>query len=298
MQAVVDFICVGAQKAGTTAFYDLIKQHPKIQMSDKKEVHYFDIDENFQKGLSWYNSFFVGGESEILRGECTPDYMLYGYVPERIFETFGKEIKLIFLLRNPVERAFSQFNFHKMKGVEFREDFIQAIGEEKLNLTNNEYIHWYEPAYYIERGLYYNQIKRFLDLFPKENLLFLTYDELFKTEHEKTMSQVCSFLGLEPVKLENKAKSNQSYVPKKGMKGRILNGLRKNKWILNTVKKLIPKKIYFYFRSVFVSKLQKRPDKISREEQDRLLHKYYLEDIKRLEKAISKDLSFWYKTTG
>ena len=291
----VDFICVGAQKAGTTAFYELLKQHPDIGLSKKKEVHFFDIDDNYQKGVGWYKEFFDKTEGKNVYGECTPDYLLYNYVPKRIFETLGAQIKLIFILRNPVLRAYSQFNFHKMKGVEFEDDFLEKISGEKLDLENTNYNTWSDPPYYLERGLYFNQISRFLKYFSKEQMLFLTYEDLFGSTKDLLLNETYKFLGVEAKRPENSTKSNQSFVPREGFKGFLLNGLRKHKWILQCLKSLLPKTLYFAIREKIVHRLQKRPDKISIDQVNSILDQYFIDDIKRLERLISKDLSHWYK---
>ena len=291
----VNFICVGAQKAGTTAFYDLLRQHPDIGLSEKKEVHFFDIDENYRQGIEWYKDFFDKSNAKKVYGECTPDYLLYNYVPERIYDTLGSQVRLIFLLRNPVLRAYSQFNFNKMKGVEFGDDFIEIISRQELDLENRIYNTWFDPPYYIERGLYFNQISRFLKYFPKEQMLFLTYEELFGAKKNMLMDEVFNFLGLESFQPKTTAKSNQSFVPRKGIKGSFLNELRRQKWILRSLKRLMPKTLYFEIRKNLVHKLQKRPDKIPKDKVNWLLNEYFIDDIKKLEQLISKDLSHWYK---
>jgi hypothetical protein len=92
-------------------------------MSSDKEIHFFDIDDNYRKGPEWYAKFFIQYEKSGLSGECTPDYLLYSYGRNRIKEPLGEDTKLIFMLRNPTERAYSQFHFHIAERVEFRKDF-------------------------------------------------------------------------------------------------------------------------------------------------------------------------------
>ena len=121
MEQLPNFICVGAQRAGTTTLFNTLKLHPSISLSLTKEVHFFDNHENYKKGINWSKNFFKKGNK--INGEITPDYMIYNFVPKRIFETLGENIKLIFLLRNPSQRAFSQFNFYLNQGVEKKNKF-------------------------------------------------------------------------------------------------------------------------------------------------------------------------------
>ncbi len=103
------FLCVGAQKAGTTSLYNIIKQHSQIFMPQKKELHFFDWHENFAKGNDWYFKKFQNSEKYLARGEITPNYIYKEYVPKRILDIIGKDVKLIFMLRNPADRAFSHY---------------------------------------------------------------------------------------------------------------------------------------------------------------------------------------------
>jgi len=290
-----NFICVGAQKAGTTAFYDLIKNHPDIELSAKKEIHFFEIDKNFNKGLDWYSGFFSNDKNK-LKGEVTPDYMLYNHVPERIHQTLGKEVKLIFLLRNPILRAYSQFNFHQMKGVENRRDFQKVIENETIDYTNDTYNNWYDPAYYLSRGLYYNQIKRYLKYFSIEQMHFQLYEELFdESKQAECLKEVFKFLGVSDFKPEKAGHSNVTKVPTDGLKGELLFKIKQSKSVLRRIKALIPDQYYHYLRATLIKKMEKRPDKLSSETIVNWNKKYFYEDIQNLEKLIQKDCSIWFK---
>ena len=109
-----NFLCVGAQKAGSSSLYKLLKSHPEIYISEKNELHFFNVEENYKKGLQHYENFCEKGyKNQKLIGEFTPDYLQYSFVPSRIKNDLG-DVKIIIILRHPVDRAYSQFNFHKM----------------------------------------------------------------------------------------------------------------------------------------------------------------------------------------
>ena len=134
------FIICGTQRGGTTTLYHYLKEHPQICMSEKKEVHYFDL--NYHKSLQWYESHFKDCQNKKVKtiGEASPFYMYLREVPERIDETLP-DVKLIFILRNPVDRAYSHY-WHEVKlGVEYL-PFEEAIKREiaKENLISI-YIH-------------------------------------------------------------------------------------------------------------------------------------------------------------
>src|SRR5437868_3900524 len=105
--ALPNFLCVGAQKAGTTTLYEILKQHPDIFLPKKiKETKFFVYEEKFQRGKTWYEKeFFSEVKNEKAFGEIDPAMMFEEKSAQRIFDTLGKDVKLIFVFRNPVARA-------------------------------------------------------------------------------------------------------------------------------------------------------------------------------------------------
>ncbi|MEW6078822.1 MAG: sulfotransferase domain-containing protein [Thermodesulfobacteriota bacterium] len=182
-RALPDFIIIGAMKAGTTSLFSALTQHPKIIRSHTKETHFFNS--HYHRGLYWYRSNFPfarrlagGGKT----GEATPQYIYHELVPERIHQTLP-EVKLIAMLRNPTERTISQYFHEVRKGREdlpmmkaFRAEEERLAGVlRKDDFANPLYIH----ASYKKRGVYHEQIRRFLRYFPREQLLVLDSDEFF-----------------------------------------------------------------------------------------------------------------------
>lgn len=106
-----DFIIIGVQKGGTTSLYSYLTQHPQIAPATQKEIHYFDF--NFDKSTDWYCSHFsTSSEGEyLLAGEASPYYIFHPQVPQRIYDLFP-QVKIIALLRNPVERAISHYYYY------------------------------------------------------------------------------------------------------------------------------------------------------------------------------------------
>ncbi|RNI13582.1 hypothetical protein EFE41_03125 [Methanohalophilus portucalensis FDF-1] len=158
-----DFIICGAQKAGTTSLLRYLRSHPEIFMPNK-EVHFFD--RNYLKGLEWYKSQFADNSVSIkVYGEKCPEYMYLENVPERIYQNFPN-IKLIFILRNPLERAYSGY-WHEVKNGRENLPFEKAIKKEEERLKSEEAyckIH----CSYIDRGKYIEQLKRFEYYFSKD----------------------------------------------------------------------------------------------------------------------------------
>src|SRR5918994_968558 len=203
-----NFFIVGAQKAGTTSLYHYLNQHPQIYMSPVKEPFFFDHEIN-SKGdvvvrgfagrrqapryanLEEYQALFrgVGGETAI--GEASPLYIYAPGTPERIKE-YVPEARSVALLRNPADRAYSAYLHALRIGVEPLADFAQALREEEERIRNG----WHYVFHYRNRGLYYEQIKRYYEVFGRESVGVWLYDDL-KEDPARMVRSVFRFLGVE-----------------------------------------------------------------------------------------------------
>lgn len=204
-----DFIILGAQRAGSTSLYRYLQQHPQLSPSYVKEVHFFDgglnpkID-NFKKGEAWYRAHFRPIEHTNTRKktfEDSPLYLFNPLVPKRIADLVP-EVKLVVLLRNPTERAISQYFHEKRIGHETLGimDALQAEEErlrpilESDDYKNDIFIH----QSYKSRGLYRDQLKRYLDYFPIKNFLVVNSEKFF-AEPNAMLRRVFEFLGVDSV---------------------------------------------------------------------------------------------------
>lgn len=177
--ACPNFLICGTQKGGTKALLQYLSQHPDISMYPK-EINYFSW--NYEKGDDWYVSHFLDNDYV---GEKSPSYMLIEEVPERIYH-FNPKMKLIFILRDPVERAYSHYWMNVRLGKEKR-TFSQAIREpEKWN--------YYGVNMYLSRGKYEEKIERFRKYFPDDQILILSSNEL-RMNPMDTMRKIRLFLG-------------------------------------------------------------------------------------------------------
>jgi hypothetical protein len=206
-----DYIIVGAQKAGTTSLWAYLSEHPLVAAPITKEVSFFDV--NFHRGINWYRMHFphrerghasLAATGQIATGESTPYYMFHPLVPERIAATLPS-VKIIILLRDPVDRAFSHYQL-KIKRRHETLTFEEAIdaeagrlaGEHEKILDNPPY---YSRAHdrfsYLARGLYLEQILRWQQLFPPDQLLILESGDLFRRTSE-VFERTLDFLGIPP----------------------------------------------------------------------------------------------------
>ncbi|NER33207.1 MAG: sulfotransferase domain-containing protein [Oscillatoria sp. SIO1A7] len=204
-----DFLIIGAQKCGTTSLYKCLIAHPHILSATQKEVHFFD--NNYSKGLDWYRSQFPMPSREEMRsnqklvvGEASPYYIFHPLVPERVRLHFP-EVKLIVLLRDPVARAWSQYHHEVRLGFE-QLSFEEALaaeterlaGEvERMRSDETYYSYNHQHYTYLSRGIYVEQLKAWMELFPREQFLILESEAFFGNPGE-TVAETMAFLGVSP----------------------------------------------------------------------------------------------------
>ena len=200
-----DFLVIGAQKAGTTALYAYLRWHPGITGPSWKEVSFFD--RHWWRGEAWYRGQFPLRAGERLVGEASPTYLFHPLAPERA-RSLVPDAKLVALLRNPVDRAYSQYQHEVALGREplSFEDALAAeddrlAGEvERLIEDPRAFSRAWWDHTYAARGRYAEQLERWLAVFPREQLLVVPTEELGERPAE-TYASILDFLGAEPYEL-------------------------------------------------------------------------------------------------
>jgi hypothetical protein len=285
-----EFLCVGAAKAGSTTINDVLSQHPQIYLPPAKELHFFDNDELFGRGIDWYAQQFTGARAGQIAGEVTPAYMSYEQVPERIRTTLGDDIKLIFSLREPVARAYSEFLHNRRRGF-FDATFEDAI---RWEFQRSELTPWQRRKFsFISRGYYAHQISRFLEFFPRSNMFFIIIEEDFGARSRDTFSGVLDFLGLKSQQLDFDRQSNVAYEPRSMLAQRILyvdNPIRRwarklvgSEWLRHNLRRKI----------VAINAKRSPPRELPLDERKRLQTQYFAEEITKLEQLLARDLTVW-----
>jgi hypothetical protein len=186
-------------KGGTTTLHDLLKQHNQILLpSVQKELRFFDVDENYRKGLAWYEEFFSQHSGQRAIGEIAPTYAYREDVPERIAKDLGCDLKLIFSLRNPIDRAYSHYMMNCLKQYETLE-FSKAIAREPERLIGAfpERLRFG----YLDQGRYTVQIKRFMEVFPREKMMFLLFETDLLRNRREAVTRIYHFLGVDAVEI-------------------------------------------------------------------------------------------------
>ncbi|MGM0452723.1 MAG: sulfotransferase domain-containing protein [Thermodesulfobacteriota bacterium] len=193
-QRWVDFIVCGTQKGGTSALDGYLREHPAICMADQKEVHFFDDEKRFRNNnmpdYSAYHAFFHPGPAHERIGETTPVYMYWQDAPRRIWQ-YNPRMKLIVMLRNPIERAYSHWNMEHARKADSL-SFGDAIRNERKR-CRQALPYQHRICSYISRGFYLEQLRRLYQFFPEENVLVLKNEQL-RYHPRQTLETVCRFL--------------------------------------------------------------------------------------------------------
>ncbi len=204
------FLIIGAQKCGTTSLYHYLATHPRIASGIDKEIHYFD--RYYDKGLGWYEAHFAAvnqadkGPTGLLCFEATPCYLFHPHAPRRVWEIMP-HVKLIVVLRDPVDRALSHYHHERDRlGREpllfeeaLRQEEPRLRGElEKMLQDENYYSEQRDNYSYLARGIYVDQLLAWRKYFPAEQMLVLKADDMDR-DPTAACRQVTDFLGLAPL---------------------------------------------------------------------------------------------------
>ncbi|MEM1172990.1 MAG: sulfotransferase domain-containing protein [Cyanobacteria bacterium P01_H01_bin.35] len=288
------FLVVGIEKAGTTSIYQYLNQHPQIYMSPVKETNFLERDwENFQgkpnsKRIdTWekYCNLFNNVQDEIAIGEVSPNYLFhYKSSSQRIIK-YVPDVKMIAILRNPVDRAYSDYLMHLRDSIEV----------EKIRSLTEQVKFRADSSFTIKKGLYYTPVKHYFDTFGKERIKIYLYNDL--SEDSTTMIQdMYQFIGVNSnFTPETSERQQVAAVPK----NQSLNNLIKTKNPVRTAvssvfRVVMPPEMRQKLRSGLI-KLNsggKELKPLSSEER-KILTDFYREDILKLQDLIQRDLSSW-----
>ena len=197
------FLVIGAQRAATTSLYRLLISHVRVLPALRKEVHYFDFQ--YAKGRRWYLAHFPLRTAPGLTGEASPYYMVHPLAPERV-KRMNPHMKLIAILRDPVDRALSHYHREVRLGFEPL-TFEEAVDAEPQRLAADQhrllepphyYSHNHHHYSYLDRGRYGHHLGRWLEHFPRQQLHVVRMESLFE-DPETVIGKTLAFLGLQPV---------------------------------------------------------------------------------------------------
>ena len=295
-----NFLVIGAAKAGTTSLYSYLKEHPQIYMSPHKEPRFFALEEEtidfrgpgdltrfrFVTDIESYRALFEGVSNEVAIGEASPWYLYVPKAPERIRHHIPN-VKLIAILREPVERAYSNFLHAVSEGLEPLTDFTEAMEAEAERIRNNWSYRWH----YKQKGFYSVQLKRYFEIFDRDQIRLYLYDD-FITNPISLMQDIFLFLGVDSTFVPDiSQKHNVSRIPRNKVIDKLFRQPNSMKSIL---KPFLPSRLRKQVKTNFINlNLQKKPQLLPAVRQQFI--EEYREDILMLQELIQRDLSRWLK---
>lgn len=305
-----NFLIIGAPKSGTTALYNYLGEHPQIYFPEKKEPHFFSFEgrtqgfngpgqSDFMKRrvtkLEDYYQIFEGVNNEIAIGEASTSYL---YIPEAVERIYNyiPEVKIIAILRNPVDRAFSHYLHHWRNGGEVYVSFYEALQQEEIRQQNN----WSPFWQYKGIGCYYTHLKPYYDRFEAKQIKVYLYDD-FDQDPLRIVQDIFSFVGVDSNFVPDvKQRYNIGRLRSVPRSLTLQRFLTQDNQFKSWLKNFLPLK----YRNMLRKYLQKKnkikvdygykPELSKDVRQD--LQKEYREEILKLEELLERDLSTWLKS--
>ena len=295
-----NFLVIGAEKAGTTALYHVLRQHPQIYMSPVKEPCFFAfenhrmdyvgpgdswINNNAVTHLSDYQTLFNGCKDEVAAGEASTYYLMLSAQTTDAISYYVPDMKLIVILRHPVDRAYSAFTAMISYGRESLRDFNIALTAGDHRWRN----HW-EPAWrYLENGCYSTHIQQYLKYFSREQIRFYLYEE-WNQKPMTVLRDICAFLGVNSDLIPGtRTRHNISNHPRND---RVFQFLTSPNQLKEIGKSLIPQKIRRRVKRYIIARNWTNPPPLDGQTRSRLLQ-HFREDILRLQDILNRDLHTW-----
>ena len=288
-------MCLGASKSGTTTLYDILSQHSEIYMPTFKEPHFFDIPKNFENGLQWYKRNYYKKANKKIIADFTPSYFFDENAPKRIFESLGRNMKFIVILRNPVDRAYSHY-LHSKRDYHESEKFERSLELEVSRLSKyknqSDYLSYLRHSYF-HQGLYAQMLERYLQYFNLDNFLFIHFEDQFLKERDLTIKNILDFLEIDnSVLLNTDIRSNPSSKEKSKILKKLMN--KRGYW-REVIKCMVPS---VQLRQIIRNRIQRinitefKAQQLSEEVKLKLLEKYFRKDISHFEKLINKKMNW------
>mgnify|MGYP005852255695 CR=1 FL=1 len=294
-----NFILIGIQKAGTTSIYKYLAQHPQVYMSPVKEPRFLarDWEQYYAEGgerrpdridtLEKYTQLFEGVTDETAIGEASANYLFYHQTAARQIQRYVPEAKLVAVLRHPVERAYSDYLMHIRDGIrrEKRRPLIEQIRERQAQ------------SHIIQKGLYCERVKYFVDCFGAPQVKVMLYDDL-QNSVVKFMQDLYSFLGVDPAFTPNtRTQLQKTQVPRSEALNYLLR--QQNPWrrtVAAALKVFLAPNLRHQLRDTLLrlNSVGKEARPLREEERQALLE-IYREDTLKLQDFLNRDLSAWLR---
>ena len=290
-----NFVVIGAPKSGTTSLFYYLAQHPEIYLPVRKELHYFSRDtlasnangpgdkialQAICKNINDYTAHYFDASDEKAIGEVSPSYLYYDQTAKRILDELG-EIRIIAILRNPIEKAHSQY-MHLIRDNRETLTFPEALDAEAQRADNA----WSDLWRYAESSLYSKRLSHFIDIFGAGRVKVLLFDDLI-ADPDALMADLFGFLGADPsIKVDTSEIFNRTGKPRSKF---VSDFFARPSIIKSLFKKMIPEEIRIRIRLAAMDLNTGQKGTMDPEAKDYLIE-YFNKDVRELERIISRDL--------
>ncbi len=284
-----NFFIVGAAKSGTTSLADNLKQHPGVFISPVKEPFYFVSDYGLKDFDSYLSLFEKAGGAKAI-GEASTGYLFDGSAASSIKKAFP-DSRIIIILRNPADMAFSHWRFMQITGSESM-GFTEAVSDKERHYRKTEEFkrkarNWWASYLYLERAMYSEQVKRYLDAFGKDRVRVYVFEE-FVRDIKGSYKDVFSFLGVDKDFTPDLKVSNEGGE----VRSRFLRSIINDEYPL--LKRVFPYALRNNLRSLFFGLNTKRGKKAQLSPKTRAwLNEFFKDDIKELERLLGREIEAW-----
>jgi hypothetical protein len=290
-----NFICPGAARSATTNLYYLLIQHPRIYLPTIKETRFFTQD--YEKGLDWYEGkYYADVKDETAIGDISPVYAVDERCPERIRQALGEDVKFIFMLRNPVERAYSHYCM--LRNHQFEDlPFAEAIDRDEPSriAKSLEYYHHPYGFQYLKESSYLLSIRRYQQYFAPDRFQFILFEE-FVQDVEAQLRVILDFLGVPgDYPFELNVYRNQRTVSTSSGLSRLFYCHPLLKQTRDFIQAKTGWKTQSLLKNLKNTLLAKEGSQISSLDETlrKQLYRHFEAETKELEAFLGKDLSFW-----
>lgn len=295
------FIVLGAGKSGTTSLRSYLKQHPEVFMAPRGEPSFFahegqttpftgpgDDAWSFVTDFNAYARLFEGAEGYRAVGEVSPRYLYYAQAAARM-RHYVPEARLVAVLRHPVDRAYSHFLMNRSRQCEPVADFQLALAKEAERLRAG----WSWDWSYVGAGLYYEQLRRYYDLFPREQIKVMPYD-LLRGDPPAFFRTLFAFLGVDPnFEPDTSTQHRSAATPRSRLVHTMLRGPTSLKRV---AKRVLPGDVRQRVKTTIRTWNAVRPDPVPPPLRQALFDRYFADDCRRLAALIDHDLTHWATT--
>ncbi len=282
-----DFLIIGQMRAATSTLYQYLQRHPQIYMPEIKELRFFNHDldapdradlvpRGLPVTLEDYAAHFANAPESSLKGEASPQYVDSLVAAQQIREILP-DARLICCLRNPVDRIYSLFLLN-LRGGAKRESF-------------NEWFVRSKDEWLVQRTFTCESLARFYALFPREQIKIVLFEELTSAP-QATVSGLFTWLGVDPhFQIDLEVSKNESGLPKSRRLASAMRTVRSNKLIFPVLRRLVPRTLMAWVKSLKNANLEKPPSLDPRTRSE--LAAFYAEDTRKLQTLVQRDLSTW-----